>query len=59
MPLHSRHLMPDGLNYTLTAIRRHHLVVTAKLEEQAVYKAIVDVKRRRFYPRLKVYICSQ
>lgn len=58
MPLHSRHLMPDGLNYTLAAIRRHHLVVTAELEEQAFYKAIVDVKRRRFYPRLKVYIAD-
>lgn len=58
MSLHSRHLMPDGLNYTLTAIRRHHLVVTAELEEHAFHKAIIDVKRKRLYPRLKVYVAD-
>lgn len=58
MSLQSRHLMPDGLNYALTAIQRHHLVVTAELEEQEFYKAIVDVKRKGFYPRLKVYIAD-
>ncbi len=58
MPLQSRHLMPDGLNYAMTAIQRHHLVVSAELEETGFYKAIADIKRKRFYPKLKVYIAD-
>lgn len=58
MSLCSRHLMPDGLDYTVSAIRRHRLVSSAEIELSEFYRAIIDVKRKKFYSRLKVYVAD-
>lgn len=58
MSLTSRHLMPDGIRFALSSIKRQKNVVSASLETEEFYRAIVNIKRRGFYPNLKVYIAD-
>lgn len=58
MALDSRHLMPDGLNFAINVINQNRNVVSAEIEEQRHYRAIVNIDRGPFYPPLKAYIAD-
>ena len=58
MSLTSRHLMPEGLDYTIASIRRHHLVTDIVIESREWYRAIVEIKRRGLYSKIRAYIAD-
>lgn len=58
MPLRSRHLLDDGLDYAVGKIDRHSLVISTDIVERDFYYALVLVRRCRGYEDLIVYIAD-
>lgn len=58
MSLKSRHLLREGLDYTVNAICRHNLVNDVYVETQEFYKAIIEVERKGLFENLIVYVAD-
>lgn len=58
MPLQSRHLMPDGLRYSINVIRRHPRVNSVTVRKRDFYHAIIDIDRKIPYSDLRIYVAD-
>ncbi len=58
MPLQSRHLMDDGMNFTLSSIKRHYKVTNVEVLHREFFYALLEVERSGTLPNLRVYVAD-
>lgn len=58
MPLKSKHLMPDGLDFSIDVMKKHPCVNSVTIKEKNCYYAIIEVIRREMYSDLHIYVAD-
>lgn len=58
MPLQSRHLMDDGVTFTLSRIENHYKVKNVEVLQKEFYYALLEIERSGVLPNLRVYVAD-
>ena len=58
MPLQSRHLMDDGVTFTLSIIENHYKVKNVEVLQKEFYYALLEIERSGVLPNLRVYVAD-
>lgn len=58
MPLQSRHLMDDGVTFTLSRIKNHYKVKNIEVLQREFFYALLEIERSGTLPNLQVYVAD-
>ena len=58
MPLQSRHLMDDGVTFTLSRIKNHYKVKNIEVLQREFFYALLEIERSGTLPNLRVYVAD-